>query len=60
MAVHGQSNISHVPNTIAGWKTLASILATAGVTRVGIEATGGYERGVMAHLRSQGVAATLL
>ena len=60
MAIHGQSNISHMPNTAAGWKTFAAILATVGVTRVGIEATGGYERGVMGHLRSRGVAVTLL
>lgn len=60
MAIHGHSNISHVPNTTSGWKTLATILATAGVTRVGIEATGGYERGVMGHLRSKGIVVALL
>ncbi len=60
LAIHGQKNITHVPNTPAGWTLLASQLATAGVGRVGLEATGGYERGVMEHLRAQGLAVTRL
>lgn len=60
MAIHGQANITHVPNTAAGWKILAATLATTGVMRVGIEATGGYERGVMGYLRGKGVVVTLL
>jgi transposase len=60
MAIHGQSAVVHVPNTTSGWKLLADTLGAAGVGRVGIEATGGYERGVMGHLRRQGIAVTLL
>ena len=47
VAIHGRAEISCVPNTVTGWKALAVTLAAAGVTRVGIEATGGYERGVV-------------
>lgn len=60
MAVHGQSAVLHVPNTAAGWKKLADTLTAARVTRVGIEATGGYERGIMGHLRRQSITVTLL
>jgi transposase len=35
-------------------------LAKAGVARVGIEATGGYERGVVAHLRAAGFTVLVL
>lgn len=60
MAIHGQGAVAHVPNTASGWKQLADTLETAGIKRVGIEATGGYERGVMGHLRRQGIIVTLL
>ena len=39
---------------------LRSELAKAGVTRVGIEATGGYERGVVKHLRAAGFTVLVL
>jgi transposase len=39
---------------------LAANLAKAGVTRVGIEATGGYERGVVEHLRAAGFTVLVL
>jgi transposase len=35
---------------LPGWKRLAGELTEAGVKRIGIEATGGYERGVTRHL----------
>ena len=35
-------------------------LLKIGVGRVGIEATGGYERGVVAHLRGVGIAVLVL
>ena len=60
VAIHGRAEISRVPNTAAGWKTLAATLAAAAVTRVGIEATGGYERGVVGQLRDQGIVVTVL
>ena len=60
MAIHGQSAVVHVPNTTDGWKQLSATLDTAGIKRVGIEATGGYERGVVGHLRRQAITVTLL
>jgi len=54
IAIHGRTEHWQVENTPPGWRHLAALLAKEGVTRVGIEATGGYERGVVAHLRSAG------
>ncbi len=54
IAVHGQTHTFNVKNNLEGWKILASELTKAGVTRVGIEATGGYERGVVRHLQAEG------
>lgn len=42
------------PNTSAGHTTLCAVLAEAPVTLVVVEATGGYERGVVAALGSAG------
>jgi transposase len=52
IAVHDRTERWQVGNTLSGWRTLVANLAKAGVTRVGIEATGGYERGVVEHLRA--------
>lgn len=49
-----------VPNTPAGWADLAAGLAELGVGRVGIEASGGYERGVIEVLRAEGFEVRLL
>jgi transposase len=60
VAVHGRSERWQVANMPAGWRALAGKLAKAGVGRVGIEATGGYERGVVEHLRAAGFIVLLL
>ena len=60
IAVHGRTERWQVANALTGWRALAANLANAGVTRVGIEATGGYERGVVEHLRSAGFTVLLL
>lgn len=60
IAVHGQALRWQVENALPGWQQLAEVLAKAGVTRVGIEATGGYERGVVAHLRAEGFTVLVL
>jgi transposase len=60
IAVHGRAGCWQVPNTPSGWRLLAGQLTKAGVTRVGIEATGGYERGVVEHLRAAGFAVLVL
>jgi transposase len=60
MAVHGHAMQLTVENQAAGWKRLAAALRRAHVGRVGIEATGGYERGVVAHLRGAGLVVMVL
>ena len=49
-----------VANRPAGWCELRDALTAAGVTRVGIEATGGYERGVVGCLRGAGFTVLVL
>lgn len=53
IAVHGSAERWQVGNTPAGWQRLTAEFGKTGVTRVGIEASGGYERGVVAHLRAE-------
>ena len=60
IAVHGRTERWQVANALPGWRALAADLAKAGVTRVGIEATGGYERGVVEHLRAAGLTVLVL
>lgn len=60
IAVHGRTERWQVANALPGWRTLAASLIRAGVTRVGIEATGGYERGVVEHLRAAGFVVLVL
>lgn len=60
LAVYGHSGALTVENTRAGWKIAAQQLGRAGVTRVGIEATGGYERGVTRFLQAAGFVVVLL
>lgn len=51
VAVHGSSGTFVVSNDPAGWRELVQRLHRCGVNRVGLEATGGYERGVVRQLR---------
>ncbi len=60
LAVHGQALHLTVANDTAGWRQLAAAAHDAGVSRVGLEATGGYERGIAAHLRGCGFEVRLL
>jgi transposase len=60
IAVHNRTERWQVANALPGWRILAANLAKAGVTRVGIEATGGYERGVVEHLRAAGFTVQVL
>jgi transposase len=60
VAVHGGAGHWQVENTSAGWRRLAAELTRAVVTRVGIEASGGYESGVVGYLRDQGFAVLVL
>jgi transposase len=49
-----------VDNQPEGWRRLAAALVEAEVEQVGIEATGGYERGVVEHLRQAGLTVLVL
>jgi len=60
VAVHGGDQSFEVENLLSGWRRLAASLAAAGVTRVGIEASGGYEGGVVRHLRAVGFTVMVL
>ncbi len=60
VAIHGQPTHFTVANRPPGWRRLAGELAKAGIERVGIEATGGYERGVVGHLRGAGFTVLVL
>jgi len=60
IAVHGSRECWQVANTPQGWRRLTAAFVKIGVARVGIEATGGYERGVVAHLRAAGIAVLVL
>lgn len=60
IALHRRAEHWQVSNSLSGWRTLAAKLAKAGVGRVGIEATSGYERGVVSHLRAAGFTVLVL
>jgi transposase len=60
VALHGRPERFTFANDRAGWAALADAFAEVGVMRVGLEATGGYERGVMDHLWAEGCAVHLL
>lgn len=60
VALHGRTGHWQVANSLAGWRELTVKLAAASVGRVGIEATGGYERGVVEHLRAAGFTVLVL
>ncbi len=54
VAVQGQEAEIQVANSEAGFVELAAWLKAHGVGRVGLEATGGYERAVVAWLQTEG------
>lgn len=54
IAVHGAAEAFAVTNGAAGHRELAAWLRKRRVNRVGIEATGGYEKAVVAELRAKG------
>ena len=60
VAVHNRAERWQVANAVSVWRVLAANLAKAGVKRIGIEATGGYERGVVAHLSAAGFTVLVL
>jgi transposase len=60
VAVHGRAEHWQVDNSPAGWRRLAAALTSTEVMRVGIEASGGYERGVVGYLRDKGFVVLIL
>jgi transposase len=60
VAVDGQGKAWRVGNAEPGWRNLVEELARRGVKRVGIEASGGYERGVVKYLRAAGFTVLVL
>ena len=60
VAVHNRTERWQAANALPGWRTLVVNLTRIGVTRIGIEATGGYERGVVEHLRAAGFTVLML
>lgn len=60
VAVHGGGGPFTIENTPAGWQSLANRLSHDGVRRVGIEASGSYERGVARHLQAAGFTLVVL
>ena len=56
VAVHGASDLTAVDNTAAGIAALIAWLQARGVGRVGLEASGGYERAARSALETAGFA----
>jgi transposase len=54
VAVNGQTKTWQVKNVEAGWRKIVGTLKEHGVTRVGIEASGSYQQGVVRYLWAQG------
>jgi transposase len=59
VAVHGGEDEVRFANDAAGFAMLGDWLAQRGVRRVGMEATGGYEKGVCRFLQEAGVETIL-
>jgi len=59
IALHG-GECWQVANAASGWRSLAKKLTEVGIERVGIEASGGYERGVVGCLREAGFEVLVL
>lgn len=59
LAVHGRAERWRAPNTADGHVELIAALLRLGVERVGLEASGGYERAVVAALRGAGLEVIL-
>ena len=53
-AIDGQDARFETSNDAPGWRALSRWLGAMGAERAGMEATGGYERGVAAHLVGAG------
>jgi transposase len=59
VAVHGAADEARFANDAAGHDALAGWLDARCITRVGMEATGGYERGILGVLQARGFETVL-
>lgn len=59
LAVMPSGQHCRVSNDEAGWRQAVTWFAVAGVARVGVEASGGYERGVAQAMRQHGLVVNL-
>lgn len=60
IAVHGCGQSWRVANAPEGFGKLVRLMRAHQVARIGLEATGGYERDVVAHLRAEGFTVIVL
>jgi transposase len=60
VAIGGRQEHWQLPNTSSGWSELVRLMGHYEVARIGIEATGGYERDVVEHLRKAGFTVVVL
>jgi transposase len=60
IAVAGLSECWQVANAAAGWRELVRLMRRHKVECIGLEASGGYERDVVEHLRKAGFAVVVL
>jgi transposase len=60
VAVYGGVEHWQIENTAIGWRRVAAELDKTRVARVGIEASGGYESGVVGYLRDKGFVVLVL
>lgn len=60
IALGPEGEVLSLPNTRDGWDQLIRTLAGHGVAAVGLEASGGYERGLLHALMAAGVSARLI
>jgi transposase len=60
VAIHGGKNSFCFANDPVGWRELLALLRRHEVSRVGLEATGGYERGIADALRQKGFSVLVM
>jgi transposase len=60
VVVRGCSTVWQVANAPEGFPELTRLMREHRVTRIGLEATGGYEREVVEHLRAEGFTVVVL
>lgn len=60
LALHGRRERWRFANDAAGWKEVIALAAREGAGLVGLEASGGYERGLVLALRAEGLRVRMI